>query len=285
MKKFTLVLLALTLLFSGCRQVWEQEKPLLDKAPDVDLVEPGVEPEIPPIISPEVDPEPMIIRPFQLVYQVEAGMKIDLPLHPSGSYNFYVRWEEGEFGRHIDSAGSKYASYVYETAGEKIVEIWADTINGMTFSSAAPWSYAISGAVGAGQLVDVLQFGDVRFINNMGTFAYCSNLVSFSAPDAPYLKDSVETLFSSATSFNDPLGGWDFSRVTSLSGVFQDATAFNQDISSWDTSSVADMSRMFYNATAFNQDLSGWNVAKVINTTSFAVGTSATWTLPKPIFP
>jgi surface protein len=55
-----------------------------------------------------------------------------------------------------------------------------------------------------------------------------------------------------ASKFNQPLNGWDTSRVTTMSAMFTSATLFNQDIGDWTVSQVNDFSLMFNNATVFN---------------------------------
>lgn len=62
------------------------------------------------------------------------------------------------------------------------------------------------------------------------------------------------------------------------------AVTFQQDISNWDTSNVTNMNQMLRDTYSFNQDLSGWEVDNVIDCDLFMIGTSGTWTLPKPNF-
>ena len=58
----------------------------------------------------------------------------------------------------------------------------------------------------------------------------------------------MENLFyadSPDDKFNENIGGWDTSKVTSMSGAFSEAAVFNQDIGAWDTSKVTDMASVF----------------------------------------
>ena len=85
------------------------------------------------------------------------------------------------------------------------------------------------------------------------------------------------------TSFNQPIGNWDLSNVTNMSGMFNRATSFNQDISNWDVNNVNNMLEMFPLAEAFNQNLSSWSVYSVTECTNFSDGATS-WTLPQPNF-
>ena len=78
------------------------------------------------------------------------------------------------------------------------------------------------------------------------------------------------------TPFNQFIGNWNVSKVTSMQEMFRSTAAFNQDISSWNVSGVTDMSLMFYAATAFNQNIGGWNVKNVNNFTGFMSGKTFT---------
>ncbi len=85
-----------------------------------------------------------------------------------------------------------------------------------------------------------------------------NNIVTTLVTDMSYM-------FSSAISFNQPIGSWNVSNVTSMQFMFNCATAFNHPIGSWNVSNVTDMSSMFFRAPAFNQNIGSWNVGNVTN--------------------
>jgi len=71
--------------------------------------------------------------------------------------------------------------------------------------------------------------------------------------------------------------------VTATNLMFYRAV-FNQPIGNWNVSSVTTMERMFRDASLFNQDLSGWATrGRPVRNSLFSTG-AASWVLPQPNF-
>jgi surface protein len=64
-------------------------------------------------------------------------------------------------------------------------------------------------------------------------------------------------MFYGASVFNQPIGNWNTTAVTTMINMFRNASAFNQNIryqavSKWNTAAVTSMLFMFNGATTFN---------------------------------
>jgi surface protein len=67
-------------------------------------------------------------------------------------------------------------------------------------------------------------------------------------------------MFNGASTFNQAIGNWNTSSVTTMQGMFNGASTFNQDIGNWNTSNVTTLVDMFRNATNFNQNIGNWDI-------------------------
>ena len=73
----------------------------------------------------------------------------------------------------------------------------------------------------------------------------------------------MNSMFGNAENFNQPIGNWDVSNVTTMDGMFATARKFDQPIENWNTSKVTNMRIMFNRASSFTQDISKWDFSKL----------------------
>lgn len=71
--------------------------------------------------------------------------------------------------------------------------------------------------------------------------------------------DDMSELFNEQPNFNQYIGNWDMSNITSLFRMFRQAPSFNQPIENWDTGNVTSFSGLLLGASSFNQPLNNWN--------------------------
>jgi len=87
----------------------------------------------------------------------------------------------------------------------------------------------------------------------------------------------MDLMFSGCIAFNQPLNGWNTTRVQLMNSMFSGCTVFNNGLASgvsgtmlWDTQRVTTMANMFQNCPAFNQNISGWQLVGVGATTNIS---------------
>jgi surface protein len=199
-------------------------------------------------------------RPFITLWntdtpETDCNTCITIPTFPGEIYNYTVDWGDGI----IESNFTGDATHDYNSPGMYTVNISGDF----------PRIY-FNGGNESSKIIDILQWGDIKWSSMVRAFASCGNLNStgMQAADKPDLSlvMDLSSMFSRASSFNQDIGDWDVSNVVRLSATFLQATSFNQNIGDWDVSSVVQMNSMFAEATSFNQDISNWNITNVTTT-------------------
>ncbi|MCY3414927.1 MAG: BspA family leucine-rich repeat surface protein [Candidatus Heimdallarchaeota archaeon] len=207
-----------------------------------------------------------------------TNLQISLPLISTGIYYFYIDWGDGTWDV-IESWNQAEATHTYASSGIYEIEI-TGILSGWRFNNAGDRL----------KIIEISQWGNLRFGNDGYYFSGCENLV-LTATDAPDLTGttdltwmfkncydlgssgsmnswdvskvtSLASMFSYATSFNQAIGNWNVTSVQWMQWMFQ-ASSFNQDISNWDVSSVILMDGMFHVNSNFDQDISGWDVSGV----------------------
>ena len=74
-------------------------------------------------------------------------------------------------------------------------------------------------------------------------------------------------MFAAAESYNSPMDQWATGSATAMVGMFKafGASVFNQNVGSFDVSKVSTIEGMFHGANAFDHPLSDWNVVSMID--------------------
>ena len=160
----------------------------------------------------------------------------------------------------IDDGSCHWNSHFYELNGTIYCPTaqpgWSGEVGGVTFT-----------AVDNSMIHDMAKTDDFTVIctshvTNMDYMFYWTN---FNQPIGSWDTSKVTTMvsmFDYASNFNQDISGWNTSSVTNMYRMFTNSP-FNQPIGIWDTSSVTDMGSMFLGASSFNQDISNWCVTNI----------------------
>jgi surface protein len=126
-----------------------------------------------------------------------------------------------------------------------------------------------------GKIIGINQWGTGKWSSMSSAFDGClyvndshsgdEHRVAGAAIDKPDLSGVIDAscMFQNAKKFNQDIGDWNTSTITSMVGMFNIAREFNQDIGDWDVHAVGNAWLMFGNTDQFNQDLSRWDVSNV----------------------
>lgn len=195
-----------------------------------------------------------------------AENQLQLPLEPTGIYNFLVDWGDGTSDR-ITIWNQTATLHNYTTTG-----IYRLKISGLIVG----WRFAFTGD--QLKILEIQQWGDLHLGNNGDYFAGCANL-QVTATDLLDLSGTTTLagFFAECSKLTTvpQIAYWDISNIVDLSRMFYQATLFNDDIGNWDTSSVVDMHELFAGASTFNTYIGGWDTSQVINMRGLFSGATA----------
>ena len=80
---------------------------------------------------------------------------------------------------------------------------------------------------------------------------------------------NMNRIFMNQGDSNEDISGWDVANATTMRSMFSSASTFNQPLGALNVSNVADISIMhnimFSRASSFNQPLGAWNVSNDTN--------------------
>ncbi len=197
---------------------------------------------------------------------------------PGIGTNYSIYWEEvgypthnGILNRVTSTAGNPvlidFGTPQNPDAANATYKVMVDNGNG-NFSQIR-FSDWINSYGDAEKLIDIVQWGNVKWSAMNEAFVDCISLNAISATDVPDFSNatSLANMFGRCTNFtgNASMNSWNTSTITTMSGMFASAQAFNQPVGNWNTSKVERMGGMFYNTKLFNQPIGNWNVAKVVD--------------------
>ena len=110
------------------------------------------------------------------------------------------------------------------------------------------------------------------------TYGHISNWNTTLIEDMSKLFDGTSgTYGTERAAFNDDIGRWDVSSVTSMNGMFRNSPSFNNgdsdSINNWNIYSLTNAGDLFQLNNSFNQPINKWNMLGVTNSGGMFLGT------------
>jgi len=199
-----------------------------------------------------------------------TNTQIKLPLESTGTYNFIVDWGDGTTSN-ITTWNQAQVTHTYSAIGTYTVKI-----DGLILG----WRFGQTNT-DALKIMTVTKWGSLRFGNNGGAFQGCQNVTMSGITDIPNLTGitrlSNSFSFCNSISTIGRLNEWDMSEVTNMSYMFATQGSswtgvgvFNQNIGAWDVSKVTTFEGMFRFCALFNNggssDIQYWNMSSATTT-------------------
>jgi surface protein len=192
--------------------------------------------------------------PFISIWRTNSDNEtIFLYTRPGYNYDFEVDWGDSTSSR-VTSHDDPDIYHAYASQGNYTVKI-----TGL----AEAW-YSNGGDCTT--LVEVVDLGDLGWLNLGYAFADCTNLTSFAGGKTDSVTN-MEYMFSatSALTTNLDVSSFNTVNVTNMHSMFNAASVLNLDLSNFNTSNVTNMSYMFSGIPATSLDLSSFDTSSVSN--------------------
>ena len=180
-----------------------------------------------------------------------------IPCFNEGTFNATVNYGDGTGSQTVTAYNDSNLTHSFATAGQHTI-----TIDG-TFPNVRFYDNAASRV-----LVDeVVDLGDVNWINLYQAFRDCTNLTAFNVGTTDTSSvNNMSVMFYNCNSLTSlDLSNFDTSNVTNISTMFLNCSSLTTlDVTSFDTSSVNTMSYMFRNCSSLTTlDVSGFDTSSV----------------------
>ncbi|MEI6207072.1 MAG: BspA family leucine-rich repeat surface protein [Desulfuromonadales bacterium] len=209
---------------------------------------------------------------FVITVGTNSNLNFTIPTDGVSTYNYNVDCNNDGVDEVTGATGSYTCSYA--TPGTYTVRIKDNTGLKTGFPHIF---FSFNSGLEGNKLRTIEQWGTGKWTSMRFALAYCEHMTAgqqaADSPDLSGVTDMTGMFFRS--NFNQNIGNWDTSHVTTMGRMFNYNYSFNQDISAWDTTSVTDMSYMFAYAQAFNGNIGGWNTAKVTTMSGMFAGAIA----------